>query len=56
MAEREAINRFATAEIHVDMGGVTNNLASDMDVDGVIDALGQRLGEAVAVSAEGVHD
>lgn len=56
IAEREAINRFTTAEIHIDMGGVTNNLASDMDVDGVIDALGQRLGEAVAMSTEGVHD
>ncbi len=56
IAEREAINRYTTAEIHVDMGGVTNNLASGMDVDGVIDALGERLAEEVLVRAEGVHE
>ena len=56
IAEREAINRFTTAEIHVDMGGVTNNLASDMDIDGVLDAFGERLAEEIAVSAEGVHE
>lgn len=55
IAEREAINRFTTAEIKIDMGGVTNNLASDMDIDGVVDALGNYLGEQIAVSAEGVH-
>ena len=54
IAEREAINRFTTAEIHVDMGGVTNNLASDMDIDGVLDAFGERLAEEIEVSMEGV--
>lgn len=54
IAEREAINRFTTAEIHVDMGGVTNNLASGMDLDGVLDAFGERLAEEIEVHMEGV--
>ena len=54
IAEREAINRFTTAEIHVDMGGVTNNLASDMDIDGVLNAFGERLAEEIEVHMEGV--
>lgn len=54
IAEREAINRYTTAEIHVDMGGVTNNLASDMDIDGVLNAFGERLAEEIEVHMEGV--
>lgn len=54
IAEREAINRYTTAEIHVDMGGVTNNLASGMDLDGVLDAFGERLAEEIEVHMEGV--
>ena len=55
IAEREAINRFTTAEVRIDMGGITNHLASNMDLDGVVNALGERLAEEVLVSAEGVH-
>lgn len=54
LAEREAINRFTTAEIRVDMGGVTNNLSSDMDIDGVIDAMTEQFAERLAVSADGL--
>lgn len=56
LAEQEAINRFTTAEVHVDMGGVTNNVNSNMDIDGVIDYLATGVQEALERTAEGVHD
>lgn len=55
IAERDAINRFTTAEIKVDMGGVTNNLSSEMDLDGVVDYLANGVQEAMEKCAEGVH-
>ena len=55
IAERDVINRFTTAEVHVDFGGVTNNVNSDMDLDGVVDYLASGIQEAMEVAAEGVH-
>lgn len=55
IAERDVINRFTTAEIKVDMGGVTNNLSSEMDLDGVVDYLANGVQEAMEKCAEGVH-
>lgn len=55
LAERRAINRFTTAEIKVDMGGVTNNVNSNMDLDGVIDYMTTGVYEAMERTAEGVH-
>lgn len=56
IAERDVINRFTTAEISVEMGGVTNNVNSNMDLDGVVDYLASGIQEAMEVAAEGVHD
>lgn len=56
IAEQEVINRFTTAEIRVDMGGVTNNVNSEMDLDGVIDYMVTGAQEAMERVAEGVHD
>ena len=56
IAETEAINRFTTAEIKVDMGGITNNVSSDMDLDGMVDYLATSLNEAMEMAAEGVHN
>lgn len=56
IAERDVINRFTTAEVHVDFGGVTNNVNSDMDLDGVVDYLAAGIQEAMEVAAEGVHN
>ena len=55
IAEREAINRFTTAEVKVDMSGMTNKIESDIDIDGIFDQLGEKFSEALSVSCEGVH-
>lgn len=56
IAETEVINRFTTAEVRVEMGGITNNISSDMDLDGVVDYLANGVNEAMQKAAEGVHD
>ncbi len=55
MAEREAINRFTTAEVTVNMGGVTNNVDNKMDLDGFVSYLATSVEEAMQTTAEGVH-
>lgn len=55
-AEMETINRFTTAEISVDMGGVYNTINSDMDIDGFMDTFTDKLCESIDISAEGVHE
>lgn len=54
IAEREAINRFTTAEIHVDM--INNNtIAEGNDLDGIIAQLEDKLEDAMIEVSEGVH-
>ena len=55
MAETEAINRFTTAEIKVEMTN-NNNVAGSMDIDGMVDSLSAGVLEAMEQAAEGVHD
>lgn len=55
LAEQEAINRFTTAEVKIDMTGMTNRIDSDMDLDGVLNTLTEGFAEALEVAAEGVH-
>ncbi len=55
LAEQETVNRFTTAEIKVDMGGVTNQVSSTADLDGIISYLTEGVNEAMAKAAEGVH-
>lgn len=56
LAEQEAINRFTTAEVKIDMAGMTNRIDSDMDLDGVLNTLTEGFAEALEVAAEGVHE
>ena len=54
IAEREAINRFTTAELKVDFTS-NANINSNMDIDGVINTFADRLQEALIISSEGVY-
>ena len=56
IAEQEAINRFTTAEIHVDQSGMQNIINKDMDLDGVVDKLSDSVKETLSIVAEGVHE
>lgn len=55
IAEREAINRFTTAEIKVDMSGMSNRIDSNMDIDGIISYLTDGVAEALVTASEGVY-
>lgn len=55
IAERDTINRFTTAEINFEMGGVHNNVNSTMDLDGITDYIGDSMLERLEIVAEGVH-
>ncbi|MFY0520925.1 tape measure protein [Lysinibacillus sp. UGB7] len=52
IAEREAINRYTTAEIKVNMKN-ENHISNEMDIDGVIDKFGEKVEETAAMLAEG---
>lgn len=54
IAERDAINRFTTAEIRVDMTN-NNSINSSMDLDGVISYMVDGVREALSITAEGVY-
>lgn len=56
IAEQEAINRFTTAEINVDMSGMQNTVNNGMDLDGVVSGLTDAVNEAIDTMAEGVHE
>lgn len=53
MAERDTINRFTTASINVDMGGINNNVHNSNDIDGIVDSLVHQLQGAMEKVAEG---
>ena len=55
IAERDAINRFTTAEVKIDMTGMTNRIDGSADLDGVISQLTEGFTEALVTTAEGVH-
>lgn len=55
IAERDAINRFTTAEVKIDMTGMTNKIDGGADLDGVISQLTEGFTDALLTAAEGVH-
>ena len=55
IAEQEVINRFTTAEIRID-APINANIASNMDLDGVVNYLEEKLYETMQIAAEGVHE
>lgn len=54
IAERREVYKYTTANINIDLTN-NNNLSSDMDLDGVTNALISGIVDAVAVSMEGAH-
>lgn len=55
LAEAEVIDRTVFRDIKIDLGGITNNVNSNMDLDGIVDYIGTALEDAMLTSAEGVH-
>ena len=51
-AEREAINRFTTAQITVEMGGINNTVTSNQDLDGMMDYLTEKVSEELNNTAQ----
>lgn len=45
LAERDAINRFTTAEVKIDMGGIYNTVSSKQNLDGIVEYLTDKLRE-----------
>jgi len=55
LAEQEVINRFTTAEINLTVAN-ENHINSEMDLDGVVTYIEEKLYETMQVAAEGVHE
>lgn len=55
IAEREVVNRFTVAEINFEMGGVHNNVSSNVDLDGIAEYIGDTMMERLEIVAEGVY-
>jgi len=51
LAEREAINRYTTGNVKIDVKN-DNHINNDMDIDGIIDRFAEKLEEAVDMVAE----
>lgn len=52
IAEQDAINRFTTAEVKVEMNN-SNSINSELDLSSIVDILGQGLQESLQIVAEG---
>lgn len=54
IAEQEVINRFTTAKIKVNMNN-NNNINSQLDLDGVVSYLEEKVYDTMVTAAEGTH-
>lgn len=51
--QQKEINRFTTAEIKVELGGITNNVNEKQDLDGIVNYIVDSVDEAMSKMAEG---
>lgn len=54
IAEQEVINRYTTAQIKIDMTN-NNNINSELDLDGVVSYLEEKVYDSMITAAEGNH-
>jgi tape measure domain-containing protein len=55
LAERDAVNRFTTAELTVNFSSDIKAANSEVDLDGVVAYLEEKVNETLEMAAEGVH-
>ena len=55
IAEQNVFNRFAGINVKINMNN-ENHISSEMDIDGVVDRLTERLEEEIYAGAEGIHE
>lgn len=55
LASRDFVNRYTNNEINFSVGGITNNVDNELDLDGVVDYVTSGLEQAVEVTVEGVY-
>ncbi|NLO85915.1 MAG: hypothetical protein GX096_10905, partial [Clostridiales bacterium] len=55
LAERESINQYTTAELHIDFTA-NNKIDSNLDLDGVVTYLQDKVAERLEMVAEGVYE
>ena len=55
IAEREVINKYTTAQVTIEMGGVTNQISSETDIDGVVDSLTLGIQRGMENAAKEAH-
>lgn len=53
IAEKDAVNRFTTAEIKIDMTN-NNSINTDSDIDGIVSQLSDKLYQQMIIAKEGV--
>ena len=56
IAERETINRYTIVDGITVTNNNTNNISSDMDIDGVMEKWNTDFTEILETAAEGVHE
>ena len=54
-AAQDSVNKFTTAQINIDMGGITNQIADGNDVDELIVRFVDGVRERLSTASQGVH-
>lgn len=52
IAERDVINKFTTADIKVEVGGIQQTVSSNQDLDGIVNYMTEKVEEQLRITAE----